>query len=1158
METKEKNFEQDIESYLLSEGGYVKGTMATYDKVRAIDMPVLIKFIEATQPKQWARYQNLYGSNAEHQLYKMFQNNVAQSGLIYALRNGIKDRGVGIKFVYFEPASGLNEELVEKYKANILTETRQFFYSTDNNNSVDMVLSVNGIPIVALELKNQLTGQTIENAKHQFMYDRDPKEPLFWFNNRILAYFCADLEEVAMTTHLRGADTFFLPFNQGSNGAGNIGDGGNPANPNGYPTSYLWERVLRRDMLLSLLQRYISLQEEESVSLVNGKKVTKKSKKIIFPRYHQLDVVEKIVADTKASKEGKSFLLQHSAGSGKSNSIAWLTYRLSSLHDPFDKEIFQSVFVITDRRVLNNQLQTTILGFDHYEGQIETITDSDNSEKLKDAINDKKRIIITTIHRFPLIYKELDGHNRKNFAIVIDEAHSSQSGKSAEKLKEALADTDEALREMAAWEEKTEEEIKDSMDVMTETLLAQGKHKNLYFYAFTATPKPKTLQTFGVLQSDGSYDAYHHYSMRQAIDEGFILDVLKFYTTIETSYEIAKAVSENPEFEEIPATIAIKRYHDSHEFVLQQKIEVMVEKLREVTLSKIGGKAKAMIVSPSRAHAVRYLFLLRDYCDKMGYTDVHALVAFSGTVKYNGEEFTESKLNSTEDQKISERQLPLFFNSDLYNVLIVADKYQTGFDEPLLHTMFVDKKLKGVKAVQTLSRLNRSCKGKTDTYILDFVNTSDEIKASFQPFYEETILSDAVDVNVVYEYDTDIKKYHLWNTSDEDKVYEIYKKQSQGSTDLGKLASALKPALSAYDTLVEEEQFKVRSLLKNFTRFYAYMAQVVRTFDRELYKSYIFAEFFYRVIPKKGHKDVDLSNKLALINNKLTETFSGAIELAPSDKDKKVKPEKGTQGKPNEVKTDLLANIIEKINIMYAGKFTEADRVIVETIYDKMVKAGKALKKQAKNNDANMFETSIFPKEFDKVAQSCYMEQMDAFSKLFEDEQFYKRVMSEMAKAMYLNFRNEQAETSARKATEFFIGKRPGDYGMIAAEDEAPSGYNTLELLVNQDTFNAIIEGTENKVVVEINEETAKNYIYFDDDKPRLTPDYSDSQRTFTLNDTNVDKFPFSPKLLMYINLENGKGNSVLVQLDKIMFVAGNDGYWIEEFYISRVVEVHR
>ena len=354
----------------------------------------------------------------------------------------------------------------------------------------------------------------------------------------------------------------------------------------------------------------------------------------------------------------------------------------------------------------------------------------------------------------------------------------------------------------------------------------------------------------------------------------------------------------------------------------------------------------------------------------------------------------------------------------MYNVLIVADKYQTGFDEPLLHTMFVDKKLRGVKAVQTLSRLNRSHKGKTDTYILDFINTADDIKKSFQPFYEETLLSDAVDVNVVYEYDTELKKYHLWNTDDEDKVYQIYAKRKQGDKDMGKLASALKPALQAYEVLVEDEQFKVRSLLKNFIRFYAYMAQVVRTFDRELYKTYIFAEFFYRIIPKKAHEKVDLSNKLALINNKLTETFSGSIELKPSDKDKTVNPEKGTQGKKPEDKVDLLANIIEKINIMYAGKFTEADRVIVETIYDRTEKIGKKLKRLAKNSDAQMFESSIFPKEFDAIAQQCYMEQMDAFAKLFEDAEFYKRVMTEIAKATYLRFRNSELGDNKKQKTQ--------------------------------------------------------------------------------------------------------------------------------------------
>lgn len=1003
MNTKEKNFEQDIETYLLNEGGYVKGDMATYDKKRAIDMPVLIRFIESTQPKQWSRYVNIYGDNAEAQLYKTFQNSVSKYGLIHTLRNGIKDRGVGIKFVYFAPASNLNEELIEKYNANILTETRQFAYSTENHNTIDMVLSVNGIPVVALELKNQFTGQTVANAKHQFMYDRDPKEPIFQYNNRVLVCFCVDLEEVAMTTQLKAEKTYFLPFNQGSNGSGNVGDGGNPANPNGYMTSYLWEKVLRRDMLLSLLQRYISELTEKKVSIMKGKKVTEISSKIIFPRYHQLDVVEKLVADTKQSKEGKNYLLQHSAGSGKSNSIAWLTYRLASLHDDKDKEKFQTVFVVTDRRVLNCQLQSTILGFEHLEGQIETITDHDNSSKLKNAINDKKRIIITTLHRFPIIYKEIDDHNGKNFAIIIDEAHSSQSGKSAEKLKSALADTDEALKELAEWEEKTEAEIKDEMDEMTETLLTQGQHKNLFFYAFTATPKPKTLQTFGVALPNGSFDAYHHYSMRQAIDEGFILDVLKYYTTLETSYEIAKAVSENPEYEEPPATKAIKAYHDNHEFVLKQKVEVMVETFRSITKNKIGGKAKAMIVSPSRAHAVRYFFILKNYCKQNGYSEIRPLVAFSGTVKFQGNEYTESALNSSDDIKISESALPLYFGSEMYNVLIVADKYQTGFDEPLLHTMFVDKKLKGVKAVQTLSRLNRCCIGKTDTYILDFVNSAEEIKASFEPFYEDTQLIEGTDVNVVYQYKTDLENYHLWSKEDEEKVYKIYSASQQSSTDLGKLASALKPAMDAFGTLADDAKFNVRSLLRNFNRFYAYMAQIARTFDKELYKSYIFTEFLYRAIPKSTRQKVNLEHQLALINNKLTETFSGAITL---HKGEALEPETGGTAKKKEEKKDLLANIIDKINLMYAGKFTEADRVIVETIYDKMQKASGALKKQAKNSDANMFAQNIFPKEFDKVAQNCYMEQMDAFAKLFEDETFYKRVMSEMAKAMYLNLRN--------------------------------------------------------------------------------------------------------------------------------------------------------
>ncbi|MDO5496736.1 MAG: DEAD/DEAH box helicase family protein [Alistipes sp.] len=1004
METKEKNFENDIEAYLLA-NGYVKGNQATYDKAKAIDMPVLISFIQATQPKMWQRYCNVYGDKAEKQLYTIFQQNVEQNGLVSVLRYGVKDRGMELRFAYFAPASNLNLDLVERYNKNILTCTRQFAYSTQNSNTIDVVLSLNGIPIVALELKNQLTGQSVDNAKRQFMYDRDEKEFCFRFNNRFLVYFAVDLYEVAMTTHLQGDKTYFLPFNQGSNGAGNVGDGGNPECKDGYATSYLWEYVLNPQTLLSILQRYISVQTKESIMLVKGLKVTDRKTILIFPRYHQLDVVEKLIADTKRTKEGRNYLLQHSAGSGKSNEIAWLAYRLASLHNEEDKEMFQSVFVITDRRVLNKQLQSTILGFEHYEGQIATITDSDNSSVLRDAINDKKRIIITTLHRFPLIYKELDNHKGKQFAIIVDEAHSSQSGKSAEKLKAALADTDEALREWAEIEGKAEDELLDEMENLTD-LLTQGQHKNQYFYAFTATPKPKTLRTFGVQIGSGDnakYDAFHHYSMRQAIDEGFILDVLKYYTTIETSYKVIKTIKDNPEFEEPPATKAVKAYHDNHEFVVEQKVALIVEKIREVTINKMGGRAKAMVVCPSRAHAVRYFLTMKEYCAKQGYTNIKPLVAFSGSVSYNGVEYTESQLNSTDELKISESALPIYFASDLYNVLIVADKYQTGFDEPLLHSMFVDKKLKGVKAVQTLSRLNRCCKGKVDTYVLDFANTAESIKASFQPFFEDTWLGDDIDVNIVYKYLNEIRNFHLWSTDTEEKVFDIYSK----TQDMGKLTSLFKPVLEDYESHDIEDKFKIRSLVRNFNRFYSYMAQIARTFDVELYKTYVFTELLYKLLPKTPHEKVDLTGKLALEHNKLTEAFSGSIVLAPTAEDKTLESEKGGTGGAPEEKRDLLDNIIEKINIMYQGNFTEADRVIVETIYDAIRREGKSLTKQAKNSDVNMFAQNIFPEVFEKIAQECYVQQMDSFAKLFEEPSFYKRVMEEMGRAMYFNLKNE-------------------------------------------------------------------------------------------------------------------------------------------------------
>lgn len=1018
---KERNFEADIEWWLLEKGGYIKGNQKTYDKERAIDMATLTAFLDTTQHKQWERYVRKYGDKAESRLYQVFQENVVRYGLIWVLRNGIDDLGIKLKLCYFRPASELNEELMLKYRQNILQETRQFAYSTLNRNTIDMVLSLNGIPVVAMELKNQLTGQNVENSRYQWMNNRDPEELIFHSNTRILAYFGVDLYEAIMATELKKEKTYFMPFNQGSGGAGNVGGAGNPEceDKDDYATSYLWKYVLQRDMLLSILQRYISRQEEEKIKLVrdkNGKIREKKetSVKIIFPRYHQLDVVEKLIADTEEKGCGQNYLIQHSAGSGKSNSIAWLTYRLASLHDAEQRSVFDGVFVITDRRVLNAQLQTTILGFDHIEGQIETITDKDPSTKLRDVINDgAARIVICTLHRFPFIYKEVSSRSGKRYAIIVDEAHSSQSGKSAEKVKTALADTDEALREMAELEEKTEEELEKERDAMMEDLLAQGKHNNLSFYAFTATPKPKTLQTFGVLVEKGNtpeedkYRAFHIYSMLQAIEEGFIKDVLLQYTPYSVTYEIQKRIEHDPTYEETPATRAVKAYHDNHQHVINQKTEIIVEKFRQVTLNAIKGQAKAMVVTSSRAHALRYFLQIQKYCEDKGYADVRPMVAFSGKVQYGGTEYTESKLNSHDDLRISEERLPLYFASDMFNMLVVADKYQTGFDEPLLHTMFVDKKLKNVKAVQTLSRLNRSLKDKKDTYVLDFVNEPDSIKKAFEPFYAATELIRPVDVNGVYNFRNDIVQYHLWTVADEEAIYKLATDTKGDKSRLAKLSNAFKPVVDRFSELDEETRFKVRSLIKNFVRFYAYMAQVERTYDRSLYKTYTFCDLLYRLLPKTPHEKVDLNKQIQLINSRIEEGQTQSIKLDKGQGGIKGENVKGG-GKPDD-NTDLLSNIINKVNLMFKGNFSPADRVIVEAIYDKLstASAKKKLAKQAQNNDPKQFAESIFPEVFEKAAQKCYDESVGAFDRLFQNKELYNSIMTQMADLMYQNYRAE-------------------------------------------------------------------------------------------------------------------------------------------------------
>lgn len=1002
-------FESDIETYLLTEGGYSKGDQSNYDKERAIDINQLVAYIKETQERAWTRYEKIYKDEAINKLYKRLSDEINTNGLLHVLRYGITDRGIKLKIASFRPESTLNEKIIKDYHANRLTVTRQFAYSTENNNTLDMVLSLNGIPIVALELKNQFKGQSVENGKKQFMYDRDPREKIFQFNKRILVYFAVDLYEVWMTTRLNGKDTYFLPFNQGSNGAGEVGGAGNPENPNGYATSYLWEKVLQKDSLMNILHRFMHLDVEKKKVILNGIEKTKTSAKLIFPRYHQLDVVRKLVQHVRLKGSGENYLIQHSAGSGKSNSIAWLAYHLASLHNDNNESIFTSVIIVTDRTVLDRQLQETISSFDHTTGLVETIGENKTSKDLRDAINDGKRIIVTTLQKFPVIYEEVEVNKGNRFAIIVDEAHSSQTGTSAKKLKAALADPEEALREYAEIEGEEEAKALDFEDKIVKELLTHGKHKNLSFFAFTATPKQKTLEMFGTKQPDGSFRPFHIYSMRQAIEEGFILDVLQNYMTYKTSYKIAKDTPDNPELPTTQGVKAIRRYGSLHPYNLQQKTAIMVEHFRNITRHKIGGRAKAMVVTASRLHAVRYFFEFKNYIKKKGYEDMDVLVAFSGVVNDGDQEYRESSLNKTKDgKKISENQLKEAFHTDDFNVLVVAEKYQTGFDEPLLHTMFVDKKLSGVKAVQTLSRLNRTYPGKVDTFILDFVNEAEDIKAAFQPFYEVTELDKEIDVNLIYDTRTKLRKYKIYNDQDIEKLNKIYFKDGkQTEKDLGKMASALIPIINRYKELDEETQYEFRVTVRNFNKWYSYITQLTRMFDKELHEEYIFTSYLIKFIPRNKSDQVSIEDKIKLEYYKLEETFKGEIVLEKSSDYVLKNPEKiDTWIKPPE-EEDTLENIIQRVNERFEGKFTESDRVIVEGIYKKAVKDNEKLRKFARNNDEEIFNKSIFPDVFEKVAQELYIEQMNAYSKLFEDRSFYNAVLDAVAKEAYKELRSE-------------------------------------------------------------------------------------------------------------------------------------------------------
>ncbi|MCF0186193.1 MAG: type I restriction endonuclease subunit R [Bacteroidaceae bacterium] len=1035
MDTSEKQFERDIEAFLISpEGGYVQfnGQDANgnwvksrqHDRDRCIYMDVLCEFIAKTQPKEWAKYQKYYGDDAQEKLYHRLETTIAKEGLLHVLRKGIEDMGCKIKVCYFKPDSDLNPLTVERYEANILGCTRQFNYSSTHNNTIDMVLSVNGIPVVAIELKNQLKGQDYLRAINQFKNDRSSKEFCFRPNHRFLVYFAVDLYQAWMSTQLADGHTRFLPFNQGSNGAGRPGGAGNPINENGYATSYLWEEVLQRDSLLDLLHRFISyVKEKEEIVTKTGETKIVTKEKMIFPRYHQYDVVKKVIADVKKHGAGTNYLIQHSAGSGKSNSIAWIAYRLASLHDAEDKGIFHSVIVVTNRVVLDGQLQDTINSFDHELGLVEAIDEKKNSRSLAEAINDKKRIIICTIQKFLFAHKDMEKFSGRRFAIIIDEAHQGQSGESARTLRRSLIDMGVAIKEYAEGEGIDESEV-DVADEYVSAVLGQGRHKNQSFFAFTATPKGTTIETFGTVVG-GTYGGdkpvkapFHVYSMKQAIEEKYIIDVLANYTTIKEAFKLIKVSEDNPELIEGPAARAMFKYYKEHGYTIAQKTEMLMTNFLENCRYQIDGKGKAMVVASSRANAVRYYLAIKKYIEahpkECAGSDV--MIAFSGEVKLadypQDKPFTEASMNLDDKGKYitSDKEFRKAFHSSLYNILVVANKYQTGFDEPLLHTMYVDKKLHDVAAVQTLSRLNRTAPGKTSTFILDFENTAEEIKDAFMPFYEISTMVGSTDINSVYDVRSNIRKFMLYDYNEVtafNSFMEEQTKKGQDPTALGRLTSMLSPVIQRFKNLDEDEQYVARDYIRGFNKLYSYVTQLVRIHDKDLFQEYLYTSHLIHMLPVNRIDFVDIDDKIKLEYASLTETFTGAILL--DEKPPIFVPIGDPKPKPPTKKKDTLQSIIDKVNERFSGNFTDADRVIIEGIFHMFMKDSevKKFKKYAKDNNPEMFVKSLFPDKFKDIVTQCFIDNNDSFAKLFNDPDFYQKVQDAMATELYNALRRD-------------------------------------------------------------------------------------------------------------------------------------------------------
>jgi len=1000
----ESRFEDAIDIELCGRG-YIKGKPETYDAERALFSRDVIEYIKASQDKKWQSLVDLQGEAAETILLEALVKELAAKGALHVLRHGFKCFGKTFALAAFQPASGMNPETLAAYQQNILRITRQVKFNPGSDQSIDVVLSLNGLPVVTAELKNPMTGQTVEHAKHQYENDRDPRAPLFKFKERALVHFAVDPDLVFMTTKLQGRSTQWLPFNRGyRNGAGNpLGEADN------YKTAYLWEEVLIRDSLMDILARFVHLQvEEKQIRTASGIRTIRKET-MIFPRYHQLGAVRKLVSHARVKGSGHNYLIEHSAGSGKSNSIAWLAHHLAGLHDALDKKIFDSVVVITDRLVLDQQLQDTIYQFEHKKGVVEKI--DDNTQQLAKALADCVPIVISTIQKFPFIAQaintlakkgetvKIDTKNRR-FAVIVDEAHSSAAGETAQELRRILnKDGIEAIVAAQMLDDEDDNNLSpEARENMLHEMVKRPRQPNLSYFAFTATPKFKTLALFDEPGDDGN-SPFHLYSMRQAIQENFILNVLANYTTYKAYFGMVKTIADDPSVPRREAARALTRFLAFHPYNLRQKVEVIVEHFRMFTKHKIGGRAKAMVVTGSRLHAVQYKLAIDKYIAEKGYFDIKTLVAFSGEVvdPDSAAKFTEIGMN----KGIKESELPEKFATEEFQILIVAEKYQTGFDQPLLHTMYVDKRLDGVQAVQTLSRLNRTAPGKTDTFVLDFVNEREDIQKAFKPYYGETDIGDMPDVHQLYAIQTELEASPVIDKPDITAFCEIWFRNRRDPTagEHKQLNGIIDRAVERYKTLDDNDKDEFKSKVVSFRNLYAFLAQMIPYQDSDLEKFYTYARFLLSKLPRRSSGlGYELEDEVALRYYRLEQVSSGSIDLEDGESDPLKGPtEVGLRNADN--KKVALSQLVDRLNERFGTDFKLADQLFFDQIAEAAVD-NETLRIAAKVNSMENFKPV-----FDRMLEGLFIDRMegneDIFDRLMNDPEFRNLAAIDLMRNVY-------------------------------------------------------------------------------------------------------------------------------------------------------------